>query len=76
MIFRMEHQASISKECPGATHQDISKRLSTKWRGLTPEEKQEYNKKALDAKERHKLLWVYNCIQRCACIYAILTDSS
>ncbi|GAN02963.1 conserved hypothetical protein [Mucor ambiguus] len=57
MIFRMEHQASVSKENPGATHQDISKKLSTKWKGLTPLERQEYSKKALTAKEEHKLLY-------------------
>ncbi|KAL9548298.1 hypothetical protein MBANPS3_005740 [Mucor bainieri] len=57
MIFRMEHQASVSKKHPGATRQIISKILSTKWRGLTPEERQEYGKKALAAKEEHKLLY-------------------
>ncbi|KAK4514850.1 uncharacterized protein ATC70_002455 [Mucor velutinosus] len=55
MIFRMEHQASVSKEYPGATHQDISKKLSMKWKELTAEERQEYYTKALAAKEEHKL---------------------
>ncbi|KAL7330380.1 hypothetical protein PS15p_205340 [Mucor circinelloides] len=57
MIFRMEHQASVSKEYPGAAHQEISKKLSKKWRGLTPEEREVYDKKALDAKLEHKLLY-------------------
>lgn len=56
MIFRMEHQASVSKEYPGSAHQEISKKLSKKWRGLTLEEREVYDKKALAAKEEHKLL--------------------
>lgn len=56
MIFRLEHQASVSKETPGAKHQDISKKLSARWKALNPEEKQEYKAKALAAKEKHKLL--------------------
>lgn len=63
MIFRMEHQASVSKEYPGATHQDISKKLSMKWKELTAEERQEYYTKALAAKEEHKLQWVFRCLR-------------
>ncbi|CEP12225.1 hypothetical protein [Parasitella parasitica] len=57
MIFRMEHQASVSMEFPGATHQEISKKLSKKWKELDPEKKKVYTDKAVAAKEEHKLLY-------------------
>ncbi|KAI8637425.1 high mobility group box domain-containing protein, partial [Parasitella parasitica] len=46
MIFRMEHQANVGMEYPGATHQEISKKLSKKWKELDPEEKKMYTDKA------------------------------
>lgn len=56
MIFRMEHQANVGMEHPGASHQEISKKLSIKWRNLSPKEKKVYIDKAVLAKEEHKLL--------------------
>jgi hypothetical protein len=51
MIFRLEKQREIVKQCPGANHRDMSKIISKWWRELIPEKKQVYIEQA----ERYRL---------------------
>ncbi|CEG78315.1 hypothetical protein RMATCC62417_12945 [Rhizopus microsporus] len=53
MIYRLEKQREIVKECPGANHRDISKIIAKWWKEMSDEEKQPYRTKALMARHEH-----------------------
>ncbi|RCH99548.1 hypothetical protein CU097_015596 [Rhizopus azygosporus] len=53
MIYRLEKQREIVKECPGANHRDISKIIAKWWKEMSDEEKQPYRAKALMARHEH-----------------------
>ncbi|KAI9471982.1 MAG: hypothetical protein EXX96DRAFT_343037 [Benjaminiella poitrasii] len=57
IIFRLEKQREIVKQCPGANHRDISKIISKWWREMTPEKKQVYFDQAEKLKIEHKILY-------------------
>lgn len=56
MIYRLEKQHEIVKECPGANHRDISKIVAKWWKEMPDEEKEPYRQKAERAKEEHQRL--------------------
>ncbi|KAG1444735.1 hypothetical protein G6F56_010173 [Rhizopus delemar] len=57
MIYRLEKQREIVKECSGANHRDISKIIAKWWKEMTDEEKSPYRREAWIAKERHRILY-------------------
>ncbi|KAG1460229.1 hypothetical protein G6F46_005691 [Rhizopus delemar] len=57
MIYRLEKQHEIVKECPGANHRDISKIVAKWWKEMPDEEKEPYRQKAERAKEEHQRLY-------------------
>ncbi|KAJ3038281.1 Non-histone chromosomal protein 6 [Rhizophlyctis rosea] len=53
IIFSNENRARIKEENPAAEFKDIGKLLGTAWRGMGESEKQKYQKKADQDKERY-----------------------
>ncbi|CAO3662242.1 unnamed protein product [Rhizopus stolonifer] len=60
MIYRLEKQREIVKECSGANHRDISIIIAKWWKEMTDEEKSPYRLEAWIARERHLYLILYN----------------
>jgi hypothetical protein len=56
MIYRLEKQQEIVKECPGANHRDISKVIAKWWKEMADEEKEHYRQKAELARQEHHRL--------------------
>ncbi|KAG1147471.1 hypothetical protein G6F37_004054 [Rhizopus arrhizus] len=57
MIYRLEKQQEIVKECPGANHRDISKVIAKWWKEMADEEKEHYRQKAELARQEHHRLY-------------------
>ncbi|CAO3702607.1 unnamed protein product [Rhizopus stolonifer] len=56
MLYRVEKQQEIVKECPGANHRDISKIIAKWWKELSEEDKRPYRQKADSLKNEHRKL--------------------
>ncbi|KAI8390344.1 high mobility group box domain-containing protein, partial [Blakeslea trispora] len=57
MIFRLQSQKEIIRQCPGANHRDISKIISKWWKELSAKEKQAYKDQADKLKAEHHLMY-------------------
>ncbi|KAI9251946.1 high mobility group box domain-containing protein, partial [Sporodiniella umbellata] len=56
MLYRLEKQQEIVKQCPGANHCDISKIIAKWWKEMSNEEKAPYREKAALLKDEHRKL--------------------
>ena len=57
MIFRLQSQKEIVRQCPGANHRDISKIISKWWKELSAKEKQSYKDQADRLKVEHRQMY-------------------
>ncbi|ORX62395.1 hypothetical protein DM01DRAFT_1370270 [Hesseltinella vesiculosa] len=54
LLYRNAKQKEILSRCPGANHRDISKIIAKWWKEIGPEEKDIYQRLALQAKAEHR----------------------